>query len=255
MLRVAATNQSGWRARIAAAARLAHVAGLEEAEAGRARARHAGETGAGLAVSAASASRDRRLRARAPAARDRCGSSPASCSSAVEVELRRQRRQGALSRSASAAKTSAVDTATPGLTSTSAERGKVRQRRQHVADAARDQRPCRQAHRHVGAERQRRCAPARRRRGRAATAAPGRAASPRRRSSRRRCPDATGRFFSSVMATGGALCGRMPRAARRARAGRDCRRRAGTSGRVTARSTSKLSFVGRRDRRRGRRSG
>ena len=150
-----------------------------------------------------------------------------------------------LSRCASAANTAAVETGDAGIDQHQPQRREIRHDRQFVADAARDQRLGGEAHRQVGAER-----PADPRQLRVVESSRQSRASARSAAAASLdpppMPDATGRFFSSVIATGGAL--REPqvrRAARRGPSGPDCCRRAAPPRRYRP-VTVKLVLLGKR---------
>ena len=124
----------------------------------------------------------------------------------------------------------ASQTATPGLTSTSASAGKSATSSMLVADAARDQRPRRKAHRHVGAETERRAAPDRR--VGVVQLPESRQPAQRRRRVARPAADAGGNrqvLFEPDRDRRAGCSGNGCRAARRAPPAPDCRRRAGTA--------------------------
>ena len=194
---------------------------------------------------------------RAPALPDRCGSRqamPRAHAAAVRAAGRRAEdcRGGRAPR-----RPSAVETARPGQTSTSGSAGQSFERRNVLADPARAERPAGEAHRHVGAELQRRSREARSgeiapRKARSARGAP-----PPRRPSRRqgrRPPGCSSPRRIAAPARKPALARRTPPPrARRDRARRPAH--APRNGPVTARpsrSRRTRSRPGRRCRRRPR---
>ena len=157
---------------------------VEQAEAGRAAAGHARQPAAGRRGKRRQQLADRRQQPRAPAPPDRCGCAAASRGRALPAPARarwpnssggtRREHRGGRQRP-------------PRVDQDAVERGQAGHRLEPLADAAHPRRPAAQADRHVAAQLQGRPRPGRRRPAAGARAARGRAASPPRRPSRRRC--------------------------------------------------------------------
>ncbi len=159
MLRVAATNQPGWRLRIAAAARFATLPVSNRPRTRRAGPRHPRKARICSSSSAAFAAPiDGSIEAAASSRSFRVASSQ---SRSVWKSTRRGGAAGCRSRAAERGEHGWRRDADAGIDQHQPERRETRDRRQVLARAARDQRFCGEAHRQVRAERQRRCASAR----------------------------------------------------------------------------------------------